>query len=269
MNPFLEYLAAFPVQANFYRRAGVDHPIDALVAAVTASAAHGLILGPHRPGPHLDVSDPAWWRAQFRSEDPFKQSYGGALLSTAMEPIVNARYNRELMGLEMRHARLRVDLPERGVFSDDAALATWVGAVADAYGSAIAWVHTEDLLDVVRSLKLPDDGMRSTWINGLDADTRAKFAAFPAESVHDWCDIPEAVWWINVWSAETVRKLDENMIARLGWHRREHLTSGSWLLVATAERPDRAHPTAIAHIAALADALGLANLQRHDPQARA
>lgn len=262
MNPLLAYFAAYPVQANFYRRTA-DHPVADLAAAMAASARGGIALAPHVVDDHGDAADPAWWRAQLAtSPDPLRRDYGGVLLSTRTEPIVNARYNRELVGVRLVHARLRVDLPADAVAGDRAALATWFAAVAEAYRAETAWVHTNDLLAAVRDLRLPDDEMRSPWLDELDPPTRARFAAFPPAPARDACDVPEAVWWMNVWSAATVAALGDATVAGAGWHRRERLGSGAWLLVATDAPPDRDHPVEIARVAELADALGLAAAQR-------
>jgi hypothetical protein len=259
MDPLLDYLSAYSLQANFVRRASGEHPVDRLAAFVRASASCGMAftLAIGSDGSESAVEDsPDWWSSQLARGDAFQRQFGGVVLTTeGVEATTNAAYNVE-RGARQSYARVRVDLP-REVGGLD--LAAWLGDAAEAFGAEVAWVHTSDLLELVRGARAPVDP--PSWWSALAPEVVATFANLRPASELDLSLVPEAVWWMNVWSAAAVHAL-EPALSSAAWHAARTLPSGDRLLVATAAPPDATHLDEIAHVAAITDAIALAQRQR-------
>lgn len=261
MDSVLEYLSTYSVQANFVRRLESQHPTDRLAAFARASASHGIAFtrAIATDGSEVAVEDSAdWWTTQLARGDALQRQFGGLVLTTdvlAGSDPVNAAYNVEA-GARRAYARLRVDLPEdRGALN----LAAWVADAAVAFDAEIAWIHTSDLLAVVRGARAPTDA--SSWWSSLSQYVIRVFSSLRPASELDICTVPEAVWWMNVWTQSTAARF-EGSLSQAGWHCDRTLPSGRRLLIATADPPDSSHPNAIARVAAITGAIGLARHQR-------
>ncbi|MBE7451243.1 MAG: hypothetical protein HS111_20815 [Kofleriaceae bacterium] len=258
----LSYLARHELQANLLRRSAPAHPVPQLRSATLASARHGVHFrhAISADGAELEVEDTTdWWRRQLARGDRAQQLYGGLVLATAeSDESVNLLYNREPHG-RVAYDRLRVDLPAGGDGGAER-LSPWLTDVALAYEADVAWVHTRDLLGLVRSARGPAEEAPAWWAQ-LPPELLATFAALQPPATLDLCATPEAVWWINVWSADIVRSFGP-ALAGAGWWRAEELAGGYRLLVTSAEAPDRQHPRALERVGEITRAMELAGVQR-------
>ena len=259
----LAYFSSYAIQANLIRRSGTMHPIPQLLAATRASARHELRFthAITMDGTETPVEDSsAWWARQLGRGDALQQQFGGLVLTTAeSETAVNAAYSREPLG-GVVYDRFRFDFPVLQGF-DAARLARWLSEVALAYDAANAWVHTADLLELVRTAGGAASEEPPPWWERLPPEVTSVFAALEPASKLDLCEMPEAVWWINVWSPAIVQRFGARLRSA-GWQRAESLQGGYELLVASEDAPERDHSAALNQVAALHRALDLAALQR-------
>ncbi|MDP3417830.1 hypothetical protein, partial [Falsiroseomonas sp.] len=77
----------------------------------------------------------------------------------------------------------------------------------------------------------------------------------------DLARLPEAVWWLNLWTAPLLAALPAGAVAAAPWHRQAPLAAGV-LLVAAAAPPGPRYPEGFAALRAVTDALGLHALHR-------
>jgi hypothetical protein len=264
-DPLRDYFATYTVQANLLRRTAADHPVEQLAAFAAASARHGVAFATaiRVDGTELPVGhDARWWIEQLERGDPAERMFGGLALATADPDFpVNAAYARELLPPGDRTLdRVRVEFPvaPAAPARDAAALADWLAAVAPAFGAEVAWIHTSDLLGLVRTAREPG-GMEPGWWANLPADTLETFAALPGTP--DALSVPEAVWWINAWPRRVLDRVGPRVDA-VAWSRAAPLPDGGRLLIATEAPPDAAHPDALARIAAITRDIDLAALQQ-------
>lgn len=259
MDSLVEYLSFYSLQANLLRPASSEHPLEQLAAFVRASASHGVAftLAIGTDGSESTVSNSTdWWAAQLARGDELERQFGGLVLTTeATETATNAAYNVE-RNARRSYARLRIDLPQDLGALD---LAAWLADTSTAFGATLAWVHTTDLLELARGARAPVDP--PSWRSGLAPETIATFASLRPANELDLGLVPEAVWWMNVWSAASANAL-EPALSRAAWHADRALPSGDRLLIATAMPPDATHLDEIARVAEITEEIGLARRQR-------
>jgi hypothetical protein len=77
----------------------------------------------------------------------------------------------------------------------------------------------------------------------------------------DLARLPEAVWWLNLWTVPVLRAFPPGVVAAAPWIRQERL-EGALLLAVADTPPGPAHPEGFAAARAVTEALGLHAMQR-------
>lgn len=95
---------------------------------------------------------------------------------------------------------------------------------------------------------------------GLPTEVAELALPVPPQAL-DLARLPEAVWWLNLWTAPVLAAFPDGVVAAAPWARQEE-QDGGLLLTACEAPPGPAHPEGFATVRAVTEAIGLHALQR-------
>ena len=254
------------------RAAAGAHPLAAVAAACTASCALGerttfrylvkngqtLDFEPTRENLQAHL-------AQAAGGDRIVEMVGGVTLSAEGTDPAVLSYRRDPLAPGGVEDLLLLSVTA-GTF-DPPFLWQWLGDLARAFGSAVAYLETyaaarfndEGRRRAREAAEEPDMRQFLPPPNRLVRENRAladRFARALPVNYHR-SERPHCVNWANVWADPVIDRLGRARVEQAPWHRRKPL-AGGLLLVASPDPPDADHPQALEALVTLAESLDLA-----------